>query len=166
MNEADRLTPDQGIRLIIVGLAAWVVPGAGHWLIREHKRAVIIFITITLLFASGLFIGSIGVVDRTGSSPWYIGQMLFSPATGIIGEVVENSKEQQTDNAGNIIPKTRYESFGRPCDTGQIYTGVAGLLNLLCVLNAMYMAYCGFGEKIGSDEDETGKPITEGKKND
>ena len=151
MSESDRLTPDQGIRLIIVGLAAWVVPGAGHWLIRERKRAVIIFFPITLLFATGLFIGSIGVVDRVGSWPWFIGQMLFSPVTGIIGKITQNGD---------------YASYGRPCDVGQIYTGVAGLLNLLCVLSAVYMAYCGFGEKIGSDEDETGKPIPEDPKND
>ncbi|MHC4551698.1 MAG: DUF6677 family protein [Planctomycetota bacterium] len=151
MNESDHLTPDQGIRLIIVGLAAWVIPGAGHWLIRERKRAVIIFITITSLFAAGLFIGSIGVIDQVGARIHYIGQMLFSPVTGILGKIAQNGE---------------YASYGRPCDVGQIYTVIAGLLNLLCVLSAVYMAYCGFGEKIGSDEDETGKPVTEGETND
>lgn len=161
MNDADRLTPDQAIRLVIVGLAAWVIPGAGHWLIRERKRAVIIFVTITALFISGLYIGSIGIVDRVGARIHYIGQMLYSPVTGVIGQIVQNSKAKTTDDAGNLIDKKAYESYGRPCDTGQIYTAVAGLLNLLCILSAVYMAYCGRGEMIGRDEDETGRPISE-----
>ena len=48
---------DRGLRLIIVGLAAWIIPGAGHFLIRERKRAVIIFVTITALFLTGIYIG-------------------------------------------------------------------------------------------------------------
>lgn len=139
MSDSDRITPDQGIRLVIVGLAAWVIPGAGHFLIRERKRAAIIFITLTTLFLSGLFIGSIGVIDRVGAWPWYIGQMLFSPAVGILGKITQNGD---------------FASYGRPCDVGQIYTGVAGLLNLLSILSAVYMAYCGRGEMIGTDEDE------------
>ena len=140
MSDSDRITPDQGIRLVIVGLAAWVIPGAGHFLIRERKRAAIIFITLTTLFLSGLFIGSIGVIDRVGAWPWYIGQMLFSPAVGILGKITQNGD---------------FASYGRPCDVGQIYTGVAGLLNLLSILSAVYMAYCGRGEMIGTDEDES-----------
>ena len=150
MSDSDRLTPDQGLRLIIVGLAAWVIPGAGHFLIRERKRAIIIFVTLTSLFAAGLFIGSIGVVDRVGSWIHYVGQMLFSPVVGIIGKITQNGD---------------YPSYGRPCDTGQIYTTIAGLLNLLCILSAVYMAYCGRGEMIGTDEDEQGQPTTEGDRN-
>ncbi len=151
MTDSDRLTADEMLRLVIVGLAAWVVPGAGHFLIRERKRGVIIFVTITALFVSGLWIGSIGVIDRVGSWPWYLGQMLFSPAVGILGKIAQNGD---------------YVCYGRPLDTGQIYTGVAGLLNLLCILSAVYMAYCGRGgEMIGSDEDDTGQPVTEGDSN-
>lgn len=146
MTDSDRLTADEIIRLVIVGLAAWVIPGAGHFLIRERKRGVILFVTITTLFVTGLWIGSIGVIDRVGSWPWYLGQMLFSPVTGILGKIAQNGD---------------YFVAGRPLDTGQIYTGIAGLLNLLCILSAVYMAYCGRGEMIGSDEDEDGRPVTE-----
>ena len=31
--------------------------------------------------------------------------------------------------------------YGRPIEMGQIYTSTAGLLNLLCIVNAVYMAY-------------------------
>jgi hypothetical protein len=138
---------DRGLRLIIVGLAAWIIPGAGHFLIRERKRAVIIFVTITALFLTGIYIGSIGVVSLETSKPWFMAQILTSPAVGILSEKVAAG---YIDSDGQ---QQEYLTFGRPCDIGQLYTGVAGLLNLLCILSAVYMAYCGRGELIGTEEE-------------
>jgi hypothetical protein len=45
-------------------------------------------------------------------------------------------------------------SYGRPHDIGQIYTAIAGAMNLLAILSAVYMAHSGRGEMIGSEEDE------------
>ena len=33
--------------LPIVGLAGWVLPGAGYLLLNDRKKAIIIFVTIT-----------------------------------------------------------------------------------------------------------------------
>jgi len=124
--------------LILVGLAAWVVPGAGHWLIRERKRAILIGITIPAIFATGLYIGSLGVLEPIGAA-WYlfIGQILTTPAVGVLTDIAQ---------------KGQYFVAGRPADFGLIYTVIAGLLNLLCISNAVYMAYCGRGQFIGEDE--------------
>jgi hypothetical protein len=124
--------------LLVVGLAAWVVPGAGHWMVREHKRAIIIFITVLGLFTLGLYIGSLGVLEPIQGA-WYlfVGQVLTTPAIGALT---------------NIAQKGDYFVAGRPADIGQIYTIIAGLLNLLCISNAVYMAYCGRGQFIGEDE--------------
>lgn len=130
---------DYGLWLLIVALAAWAVPGAGHFLIKERKRGIIIFVCLTALFAIGLYIGSVGVINHTASKIWFMGQILFSPAVGILDKITHVQ---------------HMECFGRPCDIGQIYTGIAGLLNLLCVLSAVYMAYCGRGELIGSEEEK------------
>ena len=146
-----RSSTDQGLWLIIVALAAWVIPGAGHFLIKERKRAVIIFVTVTALFLSGLYIGSIGIVNHVTSKPWFIGQILYSPAVGVLSQKVQAG---YTDDNGN---RMEYNCYGRPSDIGQIYTGVAGLLNLLCVLSAVYMAYCGRGQLIGHEEGQEGQ---------
>ena len=138
-NTNNQFSAEQGLRLLIIGLAAWMVPGAGHFLLRERKRGIILFFVITSLFAAGLFIGSIGVVDWVTGRIWFYAQILCSPAVGIIA---------------NITKSGNYIVYGRPCDIGQIYTGIAGLLNLLCVLSAVYMAYCGRGELIGHEEEE------------
>ena len=49
-----RNSVDHLLFMAMVGLAAWAVPGAGHLLIRENKRAVIICITVSGLFFTGL----------------------------------------------------------------------------------------------------------------
>ena len=134
---------DHGLLLIVVGLAAWAVPGAGHLLIKERRCAAIIFVTVTATFLAGLYVGSIGVIDPIGAKPWYMAQMLASPAVGLLGHVTETAVTEGGQR--------KYVSYGRCSDVGQIYTSVAGLLNLLCILSAVYMAYCG-GEMIGEEE--------------
>ncbi|RKY08189.1 MAG: hypothetical protein DRP66_05120 [Planctomycetota bacterium] len=138
---------DHGLLLIVVGLAAWAVPGGGHFIIKERKRAIIIFVTVTLTFLAGLYVGSIAVIDRVGAKPWYAAQIMASPAVGLIGNIVEVS----VDEAGN----RKYVSYGRGHDVGQIYTSIAGMLNLLCIISAVYMTWCGRGEMIGAEEDDT-----------
>ena len=136
---------DHTIFLIIVGIAGWAIPGAGHFIIKERKRAIIIFFTVTLTFLTGLYIGSIAVVDSVGAKVWYYGQIMVTPAVSLIANITE----QAVTETGQKV----YISYGHPNSIGQIYTCVAGLLNLLCILSAVYMAYCGRGEMIGEEED-------------
>jgi hypothetical protein len=117
-----------------VGLLAWVVPGGGHFLLKEKKRAIIIFATIVLTFCVGIYVGSIGVIDPVGQWWWYLAQILNSPMVAAIGHLT----------AGGGFPV-----YGRPSDIGQIYTSIAGLLNLLCIVNAVYLAYLRRAETIG-----------------
>lgn len=112
--------------LLIVGLLGWLVPGAGHFLLKEKKRAIIIFATITLTFCAGLYVGSIGVIDPVAAKPWYLAQIMNSPMVAVLGHLT----------AGGGFPV-----YGKPNEIGQIYTSVAGLLNLLCIVNAVYSAH-------------------------
>ena len=112
--------------LLIVGLLGWFLPGAGHLLLKEEKRAIIIFATITLTFCVGLYVGSVGVIDPVGAKPWYVAQIMNSPLVAVLGHLT----------AGGGFPV-----YGRPNEIGQIYTGVTGLLNLLCIINAVYLAH-------------------------
>lgn len=112
--------------LMIVGLLSWFLPGGGYFFLKEKKRAVIIFVTVVLLFCMGLYIGSIGVVDPIGAKPWYLAQIMNSPMVAVLGHL--------TASGG-------YPVYGRPNEIGQIYTAIAGLLNLLCIVNAVYLAH-------------------------
>jgi hypothetical protein len=110
---------------VFAGILAWWIPGAGHWLIGERKRAVIIFVFLTMAFLIGIFIGSIAVVEI--KSPWFYAQILFSPIVGYIGHL-----------SGSVM---HLDSFGRPREIGEIYTGISGMMNLLCIVNAVFLAH-------------------------
>ncbi len=112
--------------LTIVGLAAWLVPGGGHFVLNEKKRATIICVTVILMFLIGLYVGSVGVIDPIGAKPWYAAQLMNSPAVFWLGRLGATGA---------------YPVYGRPNEIGQIYTSIAGLLNLLCIVNAVYMAH-------------------------
>jgi hypothetical protein len=112
--------------MFLVGLTGWLLPGGGYFVLKETSRALIIFVTVVSIFVAGLYIGSIGVVDPVGAKLWYYVQMTNSPLVAILG--------YHTQGGG-------YPVFGRPNEMGQIYTSTSGLLNLLCIVNAVYMAY-------------------------
>lgn len=112
--------------LLIVGLLAWFVPGAGHFVLNEKKRAIIIFVAIVTTFCIGLYAGSIGVIDYVNAKPWYVAQIMNSPTVAVLGHLTAT---------GN------YPVYGRPNEIGQIYTSITGLLNLLCIVNAVYLAH-------------------------
>jgi len=122
------------LSLLIVGLLAWFLPGAGHFLLKEKKRSIIIFITIVLTFCTGLYIGSIGVIDPVGAKPWYVAQIMNSPMVTALGHL--------TASGG-------FPVYGRPNEIGQIYTSIAGLLNLLCIVNAVYLAHLNGAKMAG-----------------
>ena len=112
--------------LLVVGLLAWLVPGAGHFVVKEKKRSLIIFATIILTFCVGIYVGSIGVIDPVNAAPWYAAQIMNSPIVAVLGHLTASGA---------------YPVYGRPNEIGQIYTSIAGLLNLLCIVNAVYLAH-------------------------
>ena len=116
--------------LLIVGLLSWLAPGAGYFALEEKKRAIIIFVTIGLTLCIGLYIGSIGVIDLEGPAPLYVkgAQLMNSPVVLLLSN--------RTAGGG-------YPVYGWPNEIGQIYTMVSGLLNLLCIVNAVSLAHLG-----------------------
>ncbi len=116
----------QHFYLIIVALAGWLIPGAGYMLLGEKKRAIIIFCAITLTFTIGIYIATIGIIDYVNAKAWFIAQVLNSPLVIILGLISAASD---------------YPVYGRTYDIGQIYTSIAGLLNLLCIINSVRFAH-------------------------
>jgi len=114
------------LMLLVVGLAGWLVPGGGHLVLKKYWHAFIIFVTIAATFGIGLYIGSIGVINPVGAKPWYVAQIMNTPAVAALGKMTTTEE---------------YVVYGRPNEIGQIYTSIAGLLNLLCIVNAVYLAH-------------------------
>ena len=128
MDDRQTKKQDHVLVLLIVGLLGWLVPGGGHFLLKERKRSIIIFAAIVLTFGTGLYIGSIGIIDTVGATPWYVytAQIMSSPLVAVLAHI--------TAGGGFLV-------YGRPNEIGQIYTSTAGLLNLLCIVNAVYLAH-------------------------
>ena len=126
----------------IVALAGWLVPGAGYWLIGHRTRAMTIGITIVMLFFLGVLIAGIrvveapnlfgpgpgGYVSRILQKPWFIGQALMGPI-GLIATWI----------AHVLGPEAR-AATARLGEIGTLYTAVAGMLNLLAIIDASHRA--------------------------
>ncbi len=126
MKMKERFKIDDVSFVVIVGIMAWLIPGAGYFVLKEQKRAILIFVAVTILFILGIYIGSVAVVDPEHAAPWYVAQLLSSPCVAA---------------AGHLTRTRGYQSFGKPHEIGQVYTTIAGMLNLLCIVSSMYTAH-------------------------
>ena len=133
---------NHGLLLLVIAALGWAVPGAGYLFLGQTKRAVIVLVTIAATFTIGIYAGSVGVIDPVTDglgilgrlNPWYLAQILNSPVVFLIGRATA---------AG------AYPVYGKPQEIGQLYTSISGLLNLLCIINCVYLAHSGPGALRG-----------------
>jgi hypothetical protein len=126
------MRPENPLLPLAAAVAGWLLPGGGHMLIGEWKRGIVMAVCIIGLFAAGLYIGSIAVVDPVYEALYYYTQVLASPLVFLI--------DHTSRHMGAELPARRLLVFARPNEIGQIYTSVAGMLNLLCIFSAIIMA--------------------------
>jgi len=149
--------PVSNIPAPLVALSGWLLPGLGYLLIGERKRGLIAGITIIATFLAGILIGGVRVIDVPGfdnngqmktvvmpdgdraatlrvaplqevmNKPWYIAQLLMGP-TNLIA------------TWGSLAAATagHKQSTARIFDIGTLYTAVAGMLNLLALIDAAH----------------------------
>lgn len=131
--------PTSSIPGPIVALAGWLLPGAGYFLIGQRSRGLTVGITILAMFVLGLLIGGLKVVEASPKyeyttqtmqavmdRPWFVGQVLAGPVALITSNI-----------AGN---KWFLHSHARLNEIGTLYTAVAGMLNLMAVIDAAWRA--------------------------
>jgi hypothetical protein len=132
MDASDRVIPPPPP---LAALCAWLVPGAGYWLLGQRARAVIILLVVIAFFVFGFLIGVVRVVDAPTQfslseileKPWFIGQVLAGPIS--IGAAAW----------AHTLDPLRV-SHSRSFEIGTLYTAVAGMLNLLALIDATYQA--------------------------
>lgn len=122
----------------VAAIAAWLVPGLGHWLLGQKARGLILLLSIGSLWLGGFFIGGIDVFDRGEHPVWYMGQMLIAPSI-----LVENRhRALQGPDAQPPRPDAKtiaYKpSYGHVHEQGVLYTALAGMLNLLAIMDVLY----------------------------
>lgn len=127
---------------IAAALAAWLLPGLGHFLLGQRKRGIILFISIGLMWAFGLGLGGISVIDRANHPAWFVGQMFVGPS--VVVNYYHTSLRQRIGGEpqpklGATSPEPVYiPSFGRLHEEGTLFVALAGMLNILAILDVMY----------------------------
>ena len=121
-------------RVPLAGLLAWLVPGLGHIFLGERVRGLIYLITITVTFWGGIAIGGVrDTVDPKGRTTWFIAQTCMGVQGLATYGWAENLRRHPEAGPGG-------PAHHRSVDTAVVYTGVAGLLNLLAILDALVRA--------------------------
>lgn len=178
----------------LVGIAAWLVPGAGYYLMGQISRAATIGISIIILFVLGILVGGIRVMDPPGwgqygyrvqlvqrrtmvrrvdplteaeerdprqvaidqtlgpallagpigelsEKPWFLGQILCGPLT-LISSAISVHEAHPAINPETGRPRRGQEgvptSHSRSWEIGALYTAVAGMLNLLAIIDSTF----------------------------
>jgi hypothetical protein len=140
----------------LVAVAGWLVPGSGYWLLGQRARSLTIGITVVLLFVGGVLLAGVRVVDAPSLSappapaaaqrgpaarppeeplgrrildkPWFLGQVLTGPL-GIVA-AWGAARAAADPNTASIV------SHARIAEIGTLYTAVAGMLNLLAIIDS------------------------------
>lgn len=125
-----------------MGLALAVLfPGAGHVALGEVKRGVCVAAGILGLFLGGLLIGGIDAVDRKEDFWWFAAQAGVGPTAFGVDAIHQSLKveDEQTGRMRSPYPDedgAYTKSLGKINEIGALYCALAGLLNVIAVLDA------------------------------
>ena len=118
---------------IRAALLAWLIPGGGHFYLGLRKRAVVLSVCIEVTFIFGLYIGTVRIVNPAHSFLWFFGQ-IFAGLNTIVAHLWATRLDKgQVDITTALIRDWSYYM-------AVLYTGVAGLMNLLAIFDAVIRA--------------------------
>ncbi|MEL7088025.1 MAG: DUF6677 family protein [Planctomycetota bacterium] len=122
---------------LAAAFAGWLLPGLGHFLLGQPRRAVVLGTTIGTLWLGGLLIGGVSVIDRNDHPAWFLGQMLVAPSWAAnayrANLVADHDGGFGPDDGPPFEP-----AYGRAHEQGTLFTSLAGLLNLLAIIDVLY----------------------------
>lgn len=128
----------------VAGVLAFLFPGAGHAFLGQPRRAALIAASILALFFSGVLIGGVDIVDRKDDPFWFLGQACIGPTAFVVDRFHQSMKvADPAARTGLRAPhpdeKPRYEkSLGKVNEIGALFATLAGLLNLIAVIDAAW----------------------------
>jgi len=121
----------------IAALLAWLVPGLGHWYLGCRDRAVIILVTIVVTFWGGVALGGVrSTFNVQENGPWLAAQLCTGPQA-LIGLMWAKSLPRPVTAQGYVPVADRFEAAYPAVDIAVVYSGVAGLLNLLVIIDVL-----------------------------
>lgn len=115
----------------LTAVLAWLIPGAGHFLVGRKGRGLIVFFTVLATFAVGLIM--YGPMFHPGGSDVLTRFINFG---GFIGNLANGAFYFIAIGCGYAQP----DAGGHASDYGSKFLVVAGLLNILAVVDAYEIA--------------------------
>ncbi len=122
---------------LVAAVMAWLVPGAGHLYLGRRVKAAILFVLITTSFVYGLSLAGFKNVYPERYPVAFFGQ-ICAGVPALAGLALNYAMPGQVDEGEQTF------------DLSFVYTCVAGLLNLLLIIDASYTAS---GGKHGYESD-------------
>lgn len=104
---------------------SWVVPGLGHWQTGQRDKGLLMGGAVLLLFALGLLLSQGHAVDRGLQPVWWVGQVLCGGGTLF---------------ASLFTAPLHFTSLPAFFDLGLVLCTIAGLLNLVVIIDAYTVA--------------------------
>jgi hypothetical protein len=124
--ERPRAAAEPG-RLVLVGVLAWLVPGAGHLLQGRREKGLVFLIALPLMFAIGLWLhGRLFPLEL--SDP-----LVFLGAIANRGTAGPYVLAYLMDAGAGTVTAASYEY-------GNTFLMTAGLMNFLVILDALDVA--------------------------
>lgn len=124
------------MRAALTGLLSWVLPGLGHVIIGDKVRGMICMIAIVLTFWTGVAIGGVrGTIDPNERSLWFMAQLCTGSNAAVAYFIRQSIDTRGPQDQAHTTPPPWVSA-----EIGVHYTGVAGLLSVLVILDAMARA--------------------------
>lgn len=124
--------PERSASAPLAAVLAWVVPGLGHWLLGERRRGIIFFVVITVTFWAGIAVGGVRTtITPKENGAWIAAQLCAGPqALGAL---------YWSNYRGKQFPDELKAGYPGS-NISVVYAGVAGLLNLLIIIDTLARA--------------------------
>jgi len=130
-------------------ILAWLWPGLGHIHLGERRRGFLVMFGVLFLFGSGVLIGGIDSVDHRDDRLWFLAQALCGPIAvvtdlanqSIVKQLPPNWERRYQQGDPEVRAKIGYKGLGHVNEMGTLYGALAGLMNLVAILDALHPSH-------------------------
>lgn len=123
------------LRVPIAGVLAWVIPGAGHIFIGQRGRGLVFMVTIALTFWGGVAIGGVkNTVNPQDRTLWFLAQVCAGVHPFL---AIAWSRQIEIPSGAD---RAHWIAYSQMEDISIVYTAIAGMLNVLVILDVMARA--------------------------
>lgn len=122
----------QGAKTVVSAILGWLVPGLGHIYLGHRVRGVILLVTISATFWGGVAVGGVKTtVQPNERTAWFVAQICTG--ANCLADLAW-AKTIPNPGPGEY---SEYVVHAPSEDIAVVYTGVAGLLNILAIFDAL-----------------------------